>query len=113
MKLADLDHFQLTLLNDLADGKTNYQIGYERGLNQAQLNTELLDMQAKLGARTPASLIHKAWQVGLFSAKQLCVCLVILTSLQTPDAQTLKPKTQRRAVSVRVAPKTANKTYFA
>jgi DNA-binding CsgD family transcriptional regulator len=96
------DALQSAILNDLAEGKSHYEIGSQRGLNQAELNSELLDMQARLGAKTPAHLIHKAWTVGLFSAKHLCLVLLVATCAQLSDHSSLRPKANRRAPTARI-----------
>lgn len=86
-----LSPFQKHLLKDLAQGKTHYEIGASNGLNQTELNIELRNMQARVGAKTLAHLMHRAWELGLLSARTLCLCIAVFGASQSTDVQKMRP----------------------
>ena len=82
---------QRHLLNELAHGKTHHQIGASNSLNQTELNIELRNMQARLGAKTLAHLMHRAWELGLLSARTLCVCIAVFGASTASDVTKMRP----------------------
>ncbi|EGI72876.1 MULTISPECIES: LuxR C-terminal-related transcriptional regulator [Pseudoalteromonas] len=86
-----LNNYQKGLLNQLAQGKTNYEIGASNSLNQTELNIELRNMQARLGAKTLAHLMHRAWELGLLGARTLCLCIAIFGASTASDISKIRP----------------------
>ena len=82
---------QTHLLNELAKGKTHYEIGAQNSLNQTELKIELRNMQARLGAKTLAHLMHRAWELGLLGARTLCLCLAVLGASTASDVTKMRP----------------------
>lgn len=86
-----LNPHQTHLLNELAKGKTHYEIGAQNSLNQTELSIELRNMQARVGAKTLAHLIHRAWELGLLSARALCLCVAVFGASTANDVTKMRP----------------------
>ena len=86
-----LNPMQERLLNELSQGKTNHQIGASNSLNQTELNIELRNMQARLGANTLAHLMHRAWELGLLGARTLCLCIAVFGASTASDVTKMRP----------------------
>lgn len=86
-----LNPHQTHLLNELAKGKTHYEIGAQNSLNQTELSIELRNMQARVGAKTLAHLMHRAWELGLLGARTLCLCIAVFGASQSTDVQKMRP----------------------
>lgn len=86
-----LNNQQKTVLNQLAEGRSHYEIGASNGLNQAELNITLRDMQTRLGAKTLAHLMHRAWELGLLGMRTLCLCLAVLGASHITDTKAMRP----------------------
>ncbi len=96
-----LNQPQQVILNQLSQGQTHREIGATNGLNQTELAIELQKMQARLGARTLAHLIHRAWELGFLGARTLCLCIAIFGSIHTADSSAIRPV---RVVRTQVRP---------
>lgn len=86
-----LNEHEKAILNQLAEGKTNYEIGSSLGYNQTELGVQLRFMQAKVGAKTLAHLMHRAWQLGLLGTRTLCLCLAVLGASHISDTKAMRP----------------------
>ncbi len=84
-----LNEHEKIVLGKLAQGQTHYEIGASLGYNQVELGALLRFMQAKLGAKTLAHLMHRAWEIGLFT-RTLCLCVVIVSAGHISDSKALR-----------------------
>lgn len=78
------------ILKKLAEGCTNYEISNSIGCNESELGVLLRFMQAKLGAKTLAHLMSRAWEIGLLGSKALFFCVVVLSASNIFDTKVIR-----------------------
>ncbi|MEU6237394.1 helix-turn-helix transcriptional regulator [Kitasatospora sp. NPDC047058] len=63
-----LTGLQAAVLQLVAEGFTNAQIGHRLGLTEDAVESHLSRLRAKVGARDRANLVHIAYQQGILAA---------------------------------------------
>lgn len=99
--MISMDVEQQEILTSLCKGQSKYQIATKLDINQAELNSELQDMQAKVGAKTNEHMIARCFALGIISARHLCLVFMFASSTNLFDDQNaIRPKTRARTASV-------------